>query len=119
MNTKSQGSDSTTSPTGRGRIASTDAIRVRGVRSIDRPYPLTPTLSPWERGITAFVAILSFKSNKNLIENADGPCTRTPQRNRVQLLAGLRRCAVDTGALDRVPAVGVPGGAVLPVAGGD
>jgi hypothetical protein len=23
-----------------------------GVRRIERPYPLTPTLSPWERGYT-------------------------------------------------------------------
>ena len=43
------------------------------------------------------------------------PCP--PQRIRFQLLAGIRRRAVDAGALDRVPAVGVSGGAVLPVAG--
>src|SRR4051794_20958372 len=39
---------------GRGRIASPEAIRVRGYRSIDevpaRREPLTPTLSPQERG---------------------------------------------------------------------
>ena len=27
--------------------------RVRGLRSIERPYPLTAALSPWERGLTA------------------------------------------------------------------
>src|SRR6202048_261506 len=89
-----------------------------GLRPIDRPYPLTPARSPWERGNTAFVELLSFKSPTNLAENVDGPCPYTPQRNRTQLLAGLRRCAVDAGALDRVLAVGVSGGAVLPVAGG-
>src|SRR5690349_7960358 len=39
---------------GRGRIASSDAIRVRGYRSIDGApgwrEPLTPNLSPQERG---------------------------------------------------------------------
>src|SRR6202158_5335145 len=79
---------------------------------------MQPHLSPWERGNTAFVELLSFKSPTNLAEHVDGPCPCTPQRNRTQLLAGLRRCAVDAGALDRVPAVGVSGGAVLPVAGG-
>jgi hypothetical protein len=29
-----------------------------GLSSIDRPYPLTPTLSPWERGHTV-VAVTS------------------------------------------------------------
>jgi hypothetical protein len=28
-----------------------------GIWSIDRPYPLTPTLSPWERGCTELAAI--------------------------------------------------------------
>jgi hypothetical protein len=39
----------TTSPIGRGRIAFDPG---EGLRPIDRPYPLTPTLSPWERGRT-------------------------------------------------------------------
>src|SRR6266481_9316184 len=34
------------SPAGRGRIASSDAIRVRGHRTNEGPYPLTPALSP-------------------------------------------------------------------------
>jgi hypothetical protein len=34
-----------------------------GIRRIDRPYPLTPTLSPWERGSTEPGAIaLTFDS---------------------------------------------------------
>ena len=28
-----------------------------GSRTIDRPYPLTPTLSPWERGRTCACAV--------------------------------------------------------------
>ncbi len=36
------------SPPGRGRIERSE-IRVRGYESFDRPYTLTPTLSPWER----------------------------------------------------------------------
>ena len=45
---RSKGNDglSFTSPIGRGRRAAPG----EGLRSIDRPYPLTPTLSPWERG---------------------------------------------------------------------
>src|SRR5712672_3296658 len=50
-------------------------------------------------------------------EYLNGPCAFTPQRIGIQLLAGLRRRVVDAGALDRVPALGVSGGAVLPVAG--
>src|SRR6201999_655633 len=46
----------------------------------------------------------------------NGPRPFPPQRIRLQLLARLCRCAVDAGAVDRVPALGVPGGAVLPVA---
>ncbi|MEA2865426.1 MAG: hypothetical protein QOE39_141 [Bradyrhizobium sp.] len=43
-----------TSPVGRGRIeramrSIVGAIRVRGAGLNDRSYPLTPTLSPWER----------------------------------------------------------------------
>jgi len=34
-----------TSPIGRGRRVAPG----EGLRRIDRPYPLTPTLSPWER----------------------------------------------------------------------
>ena len=50
---------SVTSPIGRGRIASAMRSIVRrdpgeGLGTIDRPYPLTPTLSPWERGCTFF-----------------------------------------------------------------
>jgi hypothetical protein len=41
-----------TSPVGRGRCVAPG----EGLRSIDRPYPLTPTLSPWERGRTVVVA---------------------------------------------------------------
>ena len=52
-----------------------------------------------------------------ILETTNGPRPCTPQRIRFQLLAGVRRRAVDAGAVDRVPAVGVPGGAVLPVAG--
>jgi hypothetical protein len=33
-----------------------------GMRPIERPYPLTPTLSPWERGRTELVAI-TFSRN--------------------------------------------------------
>ena len=33
-----------------------------GLRSIDRPYPLTPTLSPWERGLTEFAVAVTFNS---------------------------------------------------------
>ena len=42
-----------TSPIGRGRRVTPG----EGLRSNDRPYPLTPALSPWERGRTAVVAI--------------------------------------------------------------
>src|SRR6478752_8777077 len=76
------------------------------------------SLFRWERRSTRFVKVLSFGSTSNLVENADGPRPCTPQRDRLQLLAGLRRRVVDAGALDRVPALGVSGGAVLPVAGG-
>jgi len=31
-----------------------------GLRAIDRPYPLTPTLSPWERGRTDGAAASSL-----------------------------------------------------------
>jgi hypothetical protein len=37
-----------TSPTGRGRRVAPG----EGLQPTDRPYPLTPTLSPWERGCT-------------------------------------------------------------------
>src|SRR5260370_14628882 len=55
-----------TSPMGRGRIASAMRSIVRcnpgeGLGSNDRPYPLTPTLSPWERGRTSVAA--SLKQN--------------------------------------------------------
>jgi hypothetical protein len=33
-----------------------------GIRLIDRPYPLTPTLSPWERGRTE-TGIITFALN--------------------------------------------------------
>ena len=52
-------------------------------------------------------------------EFSDGPSTCTTRRIRFQLLAGFRRRAFDAGTVDRVPAVGVFGGAVLPVAGSD
>src|SRR5882757_8564675 len=39
-----------TSPFGRGRRVAPG----EGLRTNERPYPLTPTLSPWERGRTAF-----------------------------------------------------------------
>src|SRR5580704_5385087 len=42
----------------------------------------------------------------------NGSRPRPPQRIRFQLLAGLRRRVVDAGAVDRVPVVGVPRGAV-------
>jgi hypothetical protein len=32
-----------------------------GLRPIDRPYPLTPTLSPWERGRTAAMFAHAFQ----------------------------------------------------------
>ena len=38
------------SPFGRGRIWREATNPGEGLRSIDRPYPLTPALSPWERG---------------------------------------------------------------------
>src|ERR1019366_6694044 len=44
------------SPIGRGRRAAPG----EGLRSIDRPYPLTPTLSPWERGPTSVDARWNF-----------------------------------------------------------
>jgi hypothetical protein len=47
-----------TSPMGRGRRAAPG----EGLFSIDRPYPLTPALSPWERGHTAVVATLMIGS---------------------------------------------------------
>jgi len=31
-----------------------------GIRSIDGPYPLTPTLSPWERGSSERLADIFF-----------------------------------------------------------
>ena len=37
-----------TPPIGRGRRVAPGV----GLRPIDKPYPLTPTLSPWERGRT-------------------------------------------------------------------
>src|SRR6202012_4604982 len=43
-----------TSPTGRGRRAAPG----EGLRSSEGPYPLTPTLSPWERGRTVLAATL-------------------------------------------------------------
>ena len=51
-----------TSPIGRGRRVAPG----EGLRSIDRPYPLTPTLSPWERGRTAAaaVSVVNFASSK-------------------------------------------------------
>jgi hypothetical protein len=42
-----------TSSIGRGRRAAPG----EGLSSDDRPYPLTPTLSPWERGRTVVAAI--------------------------------------------------------------
>ena len=41
-----------TSPMGRGRREAPG----EGLFSIDRPYPLTPALSPWERERTAVAA---------------------------------------------------------------
>jgi hypothetical protein len=41
-----------TSPIGRGRIWREAANPGEGLRSIERPYPLTPTLSRWEREMT-------------------------------------------------------------------
>src|SRR3954452_3883800 len=55
----------------------------------------------------------------NTSESENGPSPCPPQRIRVQLLARFRRRLVDAGALDRVPALGVSGGAVLPVSGSD
>ena len=43
-----------TSPIGRGRRAAPG----EGLGFIDKPYPLTPTLSPREREHTAVVAVL-------------------------------------------------------------
>ena len=37
------------SPSGRGRKQAKRRFRVRGDGPIERPSPLTPTLSPWER----------------------------------------------------------------------
>src|ERR1700721_2590450 len=92
-----------TSPMGRGRIAL--AIRVRGYGlTIDR----NPSPQPSPNGRGSAVPMPQFFW---LMETPDGPRTCTPQRIRLQLLAGLCRCAVDAGALDRIPAVGVPGGA--------
>jgi hypothetical protein len=45
-----------------------------GLRSIDRPYPLSPS----ERGNTAFVEMLPPKSITSLAENTDGPCPCPP-----------------------------------------
>ena len=36
--------------------------RVRGRGSIEGPYPLTPTLSPWERELAADAAIVWLKT---------------------------------------------------------
>jgi hypothetical protein len=41
-----------TSPIGRGRIWRKAANPGEGIRSIERPYPLTLALSPWERETT-------------------------------------------------------------------
>jgi hypothetical protein len=41
-------------------LPSGERVRVRGVEPIDRPYPLTPPLSPWEREPTEFAAPISF-----------------------------------------------------------
>jgi hypothetical protein len=46
-----------------------------------------------------------------------GSCAQPPRRRRLQLLARLRRRIVDAGARRRLPALGVPCRAVLPVAG--
>jgi hypothetical protein len=37
----------------RQRVSAVAGDTGEGLRSIDRPYPLTPTLSPWERGRTS------------------------------------------------------------------
>ena len=47
-----------TSPFGRGRREAPG----EGLRPHDRPYPLTPTLSPWERGRTSVAAISRLPS---------------------------------------------------------
>ena len=51
------------SPTGRREAPPDDKLRDpgEGFSPIDRPYPLTPTLSPWERGRTDGVATLRRK----------------------------------------------------------
>jgi hypothetical protein len=37
-----------------------------GLRAYDRPYPLTPALSPWERGQTDLLAaIFTFNGGSN------------------------------------------------------
>ncbi len=36
-----------------------------GMRSIDRPYPLTPTLSPWERGRSELAIIAFFPNSRS------------------------------------------------------
>ena len=36
-----------------------------GMRSIDRPYPLTPTLSPWERGRSELAVVAFFPDSRS------------------------------------------------------
>jgi hypothetical protein len=52
-----------TSPIGRGRRAAPG----EGLRSIDRPYLLTPTLSLRERGRNAVAAALIVGSGKGVL----------------------------------------------------
>ena len=49
-----------TSPIGRGRRTAPG----EALHSIDRPYPLTPTLSPWEREQAAVAAAYRFDSGR-------------------------------------------------------
>src|SRR5688572_13597148 len=51
------------SPLPWGEVAARSAAG-EGVRSIERPYALTPTLSPREREFTAVVATASIASNQ-------------------------------------------------------
>ena len=47
-----------------------------GTWSIDRPYPLTPALSPWERGQIEFAVIAIAYPQRALPSHEVRPCIR-------------------------------------------